>query len=147
MPYERHELLIEETLERVFPDRLVPTERLVLFFIRILSPPGTVVTISLMTNTGHLTDIGPGDGMSSHIPPIFKSNLDKLRWCEAFKEWAVNVQVCAKEKDTIGMGIAATLVHTLYRSGPDDKKELVRRTVRTGERELIPNSGADPGGQ
>lgn len=80
---------------------------------------------------------GPG---ANHAPPSLSKSEDKLTWREEITEWAINVQACARAGDTRAKGIAGTLAHTLYRSLSNDKKELVKRSVRAGELDLTPDT-------
>lgn len=84
---------------------------------------------------------------NSLAPPVLSTVSDKLTWREEVREWAQNVDACARAGDSRAKGVAATLAHTLYRSLSKDKKEVVKRSLRNGELVLTPSTDIDKSNQ
>lgn len=76
---------------------------------------------------------------SLYTPPIYKEDMDKLQWRDEVRIWVQTVKSIANGGDSKAKGIAASLGLTLYRSLSFNKKELVKKEIRTGELVLNPD--------
>lgn len=58
------------------------------------------------------------------------------------RDWALNLQICAKGGDNRAKGAAASIGLSLYRSLEFNKKELVKKAIRTVELVLVPQDSS-----